>query len=88
VVIVTSEPASGIAAAIRAFVVSRFPLARSLALGDDGSLLDSGLIDSLGILDIVAFLEENFGIQVGESDLRPDNFDSVGAIARFVLGKR
>lgn len=82
----TSNSASSVAVAIRAYVRSRFPSARTL--GDDDSLLDAGLIDSLGILDLVAYVEETFGIQVGDDDLSPDNFDTVGALVRFVLRTR
>ncbi len=84
----TSERASSVAAEICAYVVARFPSARGLNLGDEASLLDAGLIDSLGVLDLVAFVEETFGIQVGDDDLIPDNFDSVGALVRFVLRQR
>lgn len=53
-------------------------------LPDDVSLLDRGIIDSTGVLEIVLFLEEEFGIKVKDADMLPENFDSVGSIARFV----
>lgn len=84
----TSETQPDAITRIREFVRTRFPLARDLGAGDDDSLLDSGIIDSLGILDIVTFLEEGFGISVSDEDLSPENFDSVGALVRFVNGKR
>jgi acyl carrier protein len=74
--------------AIRAFVRRRFPLAATAAVSDEDSLLDSGVIDSLGILDLVAFLETTFGIRVGDEELDPSNFDSIATVARFVAGKR
>lgn len=73
---------------IREFIASRFPLARPFELGDDVSLLDAGVIDSLGVLDILAFLERTFGLRITDDDLKPDNFVSVGAMARFVERKR
>ncbi len=73
---------------IRAFVRRRFPLAAAAAVKDEDSLLDSGIIDSLGILDLVAFLEKTFGIRVGDEELNPANFDSIASVVRFVATKR
>ena len=78
---------AGVDGNIREFVRSRFPLARDSNVGDDESLLDRGIIDSLGILDLVGFLEQSFGIQVADEDLSPENFDSIAALVRFVKGK-
>ena len=69
---------------IRSFVISHFHLSRIPDLGDEDSLLDARLIDSLGILELVRYLEETFGIEVTDDDLSPENFDSIGALARFV----
>jgi acyl carrier protein len=79
------NPTSGV---IREFLRKRFPLVRERALSDDDSLLESGAVDSLGVLDIVTFLEEKFGIQVADEELDPGNFDSVSSLARLVEGKR
>jgi acyl carrier protein len=73
---------------IRGFVRSRFPLARNLDFSDEDSLLDAGVIDSLGILDLVGFLEETFGVQASDEDLNPENFDSIATLARFVESNR
>ena len=56
-------------------------------LADTESLLDAGLIDSTGILELVAFLETEFSIQMADADIVPDNLDSVGTIVRYVEGK-
>lgn len=53
-------------------------------LPDDVSLLERGIIDSTGVLEIVMFLEETYGIKVKDSDMLPENFDKVDNIARFV----
>jgi acyl carrier protein len=73
---------------IRAFVRRRFPLAATAGVKDGDSLLDTGIVDSLGILDLVAFLEKSFGIRVGDEELSPLNFDSIESVARFVAAKR
>ena len=53
-------------------------------LPNDASLLDRGIIDSTGVLEIVLFLEGEFGIQIKASEMLPENFDSVDNIVRFV----
>lgn len=58
------------------------------ALEDKSSLLELGLIDSTGILELVFFVEETFGFKVADSDLIPENFDSVANIAHFVEAKQ
>ncbi|MGH8068322.1 MAG: acyl carrier protein [Candidatus Entotheonellia bacterium] len=69
---------------IRRFVLMRFAAARNMVLSDEVSLLEAGVIDSLGIMDIINFLEETFGIQVRDQDLVRENFDNISALARFV----
>ena len=56
-------------------------------LAHDEDLLAADLIDSLGITELVAFLERTYGISVGDEDLTPDNFRSVDAIVAFVERK-
>lgn len=58
----------------------------SLDHGED--LLAAELIDSLGIQELVVFLERSYGIKVQDDDLVADNFRSVNAIVQFVEGKR
>lgn len=53
-------------------------------LPDDASLLDRGIIDSTGVLEVVMFIEETFGLHVKASDMLPENFDTVDAIVAFV----
>ena len=72
-----------LAASIRTFVARQFPHAGRAAPGDDDPLLDSGVVDSLGILEIVGFLGEEFGIEVSDEELTPENFASVNALAAY-----
>jgi acyl carrier protein len=58
-----------------------------LPLADDASLMDSGILDSLSLLRLVVFLEERFGITVGDADLLPDNFASVDAICAYLRAR-
>ena len=73
---------------IRDFVMSNFPLAKERALSDDDSLLDGGIVDSLGVLDIVTFLEGEFDIEMSDEDLVADSFETVGGIAAVVQQKK
>jgi len=58
------------------------------ALEAEASFLESGVIDSTGVLELVAFLEERFGIKVADEDLTPENLDSLARIERFVERKQ
>lgn len=55
---------------------------------DDASFLEQGIIDSIGFMELVAFVEKEYGIHVGPQELVPDNFDSVNKLARFIGGKQ
>jgi acyl carrier protein len=55
---------------------------------DDDSFLECGIIDSLGVMQLVAFVESEFSVRVNEPDLVPDNFDSVAKVARYVERRR
>lgn len=54
---------------------------------DDASFLDKGIVDSMNVLELVSFVEKQFGIAVEDQDLVPDNFDSVSRLADYVRRK-
>ena len=54
---------------------------------DEASLLEEGIVDSTGVLELIEFLEDHFGIVVGESETVFDNLGSVAGLTRFVAGK-
>jgi acyl carrier protein len=58
-----------------------------LPLADETSLLESGILDSLSLLRLVVYLEERFGITVGDADLLPENFASVEAICAYLRAR-
>ena len=70
---------------IRTFIVQSFPRARNV--GDDEGLLENDFIDSLGILQVVAFLENEFQITLADEELLPENFNSISNIASFTESK-
>ena len=57
---------------------------QAFAFDDDASFLDQGIIDSLGFMELVAFVEKEWGIQIEPEDLVPENFDSVNKLSRYI----
>ena len=55
---------------------------------DEDSFLEKEIIDSTGVLELVSFVEERFGIQVSDEELIPDNFDSVNKLGEYVRRKQ
>ena len=54
---------------------------------DDASFLEEGIVDSMGIMELVMFVDESFGIAVEDEELTPDNFDSVSKLAAYIRRK-
>ena len=74
---------------VRTFIEDNFLFREDISeLADDESLLESGVMDSTGILELVAFLESDFGIQMADAEIVPDNLDSIRAIASYLERKR
>jgi acyl carrier protein len=71
---------------VRDFLVSKFLLGRKNQLRDDESLLGN-LIDSSGVIELVTFLQERFGIDVKDEDVTPENLDSIRNIVSFISRK-
>ena len=63
------------------------PDAALLPLANDTSLLDSDVLDSLSLLRLVVFLEEKFGVTMGDADLLPENFASVNTICEYLRAR-
>jgi acyl carrier protein len=57
---------------------------RAVSFSDDDSFLENGIIDSTGILELIGFIEEEFGIDVRDEDLIPQNFDSISKLCRYI----
>jgi acyl carrier protein len=75
-------------ARIREFVLGKFPLARKRGVQDKDSLLDGGIVDSMGVLELVDFIQQEFGVQVSDEELLPENFQSIQQLAAFVRSKK
>jgi len=83
----TKTTTGEIAVRVRAFLVETFLLGDDDGFGNDESLLDSGIVDSTGVMEVVAFLEEGFGTTIDDEELVADNLDSVERLAAFVARK-
>ncbi len=73
---------------LRSFVTESFLYGRSdERLSNDDSLIEKGVIDSTGVLMLVAFLEEKLGVRVQDDEIIPENLDSLNRIAAFAARK-
>jgi acyl carrier protein len=73
---------------VRDFVTSNFYVADPKSLEDATSLLDHGIIDSTGVLEVIMFIESTFGVTVEDSEMLPENLDSIERITAFVERKK
>jgi acyl carrier protein len=72
---------------IRQYLTDQFLFGDSRPLERDVSLLDQGIVDSTGILELIHFLEERYGIKVQDDELLPENLDTIGNICAFLERK-
>lgn len=72
---------------VREFITLNFPLGAGGELAAGDSLLETGVIDSVGVLELIEHLEETYGLKIPDEDVLPENLDSVGAIAGYVSAR-
>ena len=72
---------------IRRFIADKFLFGDERKLSSDESLMEAGIIDSTGVLELIAYLEERFRIKIDNNELVPENLDSISLICTF-LGKK
>ena len=74
--------------AVKAFVIENFLFGdTSNPLADSDSLIENGIIDSTGVLELVAIIEDRYGITVADADIMPANLDSLARITAFIASK-
>lgn len=74
---------------VRDFILENYLFTNDTSvLGPDESLLDRGIVDSTGMLEIIMFIEDELGVQVADEEMIPENLDSVNRIAAFVGSKK
>lgn len=78
---------TNIAMTVRRFIEETYLLGQADTPDDHESFLDGGLLDSTGVLQLVAFIEETYGFTVADEEVTPDNLDSIEKVATYV-GRR
>ncbi len=69
---------------LRAFIDENFLFGVETAYGDDDSLLEGSILDSTGVLELIAHLESTYHITIADEDLVPENLDSITGLTRFI----
>ncbi len=72
---------------LREFIKNNFLLGNDSNLTDDDSFMGKGIVDSTGILEVVSFVEENFGFKLPDEDLMPENLDSINNLVKYVTSR-
>jgi acyl carrier protein len=72
---------------VREFIISNFLFGDGALLQDDTSLIDGGIVDSTGILELIMFLEDTYNLKIDPEETIPDNLDSVNKVVRFLAEK-
>lgn len=72
----------------RAYISENFLyMRRDFRLDDTHSLLASGIIDSMGVMEVIAFIESEFGVEIDDEDVTEENLGSIRAISRYVVAR-
>ena len=72
---------------LRKFVIDNYLYGQGAEFSDDDSFQEKGIIDSTGVLELVVFLEKTYHVEVTDSELVPENLDSINRLVRFLDGK-
>lgn len=83
-----SHPNDGDFHLLAGFLRQMSPAVRALELSEETPLLASGLLDSLGILQLMSFLGEELGIEIADDDFTLDNFETVGSLLAFIRRRK
>jgi acyl carrier protein len=75
-------------ALIGAYITENLLLGTIEVIDDDASLLESGVLDSTGVMEMVAFIEETFHLSLDDADLTPENLDSIDRICTLIARRR
>ena len=73
---------------VKQFIIDNFFVAEPSELGDDTSLINTGFVDSTGMMELMAFLEKDYAIRISDTEATPENLETIDRIARFVALKR
>lgn len=84
----TEDTIESLKARVHAYVASNFLVPDPSRLTADTSLLDTGIVDSQGFLEVFAWIRDEFGVRVADADMGTENFETIGSIARYLHSKR
>ncbi len=73
---------------IRQYIAQNMLFSETFTHDDDDSFLDQGIIDSIGFMELVGFVQKEYAIEVGQQDLVRENFDSVNKLARYIAARQ
>lgn len=73
---------------VRSFVINNFLFGNGAGLDDEASFLEEGIIDSTGVLELIAFIEETYSISIHDKELIPENLDSIKNVVGFINTKK
>jgi acyl carrier protein len=73
---------------VKQFIVENFYVSNPSELTDGASLIQGGWIDSTGMLEMITFIEQEYGVRIVDTEITPENFDSIERIAAFVAARR
>jgi acyl carrier protein len=74
---------------VRGYITENFLYMRpNFTIGDDDSLLGNGIIDSMGVIEVITFIQQEFEITIDDEDITEENLGTLAAIARYVLSKK
>ena len=73
---------------VRRFLEENFLFGEPWTMADSDSFLDAGILDSTGVLQLISFLSERYGVTIADEDISPDNLDSVDRISAYLQRKR
>jgi acyl carrier protein len=82
------RPMNELAESLRQFINENFLFGVDTDYGDDDSLLENGIIDSTGVLELITHLEGTYDIRLEDDELVPENLDSIANLTRFIHAKR
>ncbi|CDN46289.1 acyl carrier protein [Neorhizobium galegae] len=79
--------AEAIENSVREFIAENFLFRADAQVSNNQSLLESGVIDSTGVLELIAFLEQTYGITVADEEIVPENLDSIDNMTSYLTTK-
>lgn len=72
---------------VREFIAENFLFRADVEVSNSQSLLETGVMDSTGVLELIAFLEQTYGITVADNEIVPENLDSIDNMTRYLAAK-